>query len=230
MLRTATTLRSLVSSNSYYYRASRRATSVFAASLRPHIHKYHYFHYHYYRRIHCNRAMMGTCTRGGSTSSSSRSGQPEPNIDRFRSKSNEAFPQALAEIQRGHKSSHWIWFIFPQLQVLGRSGTARYYGITSLAEAAAFLQDPVLGPRLVQISTIAAGHLSAGADIEVLMGQGIDAAKLLSCATLFEAAAASIGDAEKEVLFRGLKDLCIAQLGAPDLVTENFCKQGPLYY
>jgi uncharacterized protein (DUF1810 family) len=55
---------------------------------------------------------------------------------------------ALAELKAGKKTSHWIWFIFPQLRDLGRSATARFYGIGSLDEARAFLGHPVLSPRL----------------------------------------------------------------------------------
>lgn len=61
--------------------------------------------------------------------------------------------QALAEIRAGRKRSHWMWFVFPQLAGLGHSATAQYYAIADLGEAAEYLADPVLGPRLVEITT-----------------------------------------------------------------------------
>jgi uncharacterized protein (DUF1810 family) len=61
------------------------------------------------------------------------------------------YEQALAEIKGGRKQSHWMWFIFPQMEGLGFSGTAQFYGIQGLAEAKAYLADAALGPRLREI-------------------------------------------------------------------------------
>jgi uncharacterized protein (DUF1810 family) len=61
------------------------------------------------------------------------------------------YEQALTEIKGGRKQSHWMWFIFPQMEGLGFSGTAQFYGIQGLAEAKAYLADAVLGPRLREI-------------------------------------------------------------------------------
>lgn len=63
-----------------------------------------------------------------------------------------SYATALAEIQQGRKQSHWMWFIFPQIAGLGFSETSRYYAIKDLTEAAAFLEHPVLGSRLINIS------------------------------------------------------------------------------
>ena len=61
------------------------------------------------------------------------------------------YAQALAELRSGHKRSHWIWFVFPQIAGLGSSETARRYGIGSLGEAAGYLAHPLLGPRLIEV-------------------------------------------------------------------------------
>jgi len=70
-------------------------------------------------------------------------------LDRFVEAQSPVFDTALAELRAGRKRSHWMWFIFPQLKGLGVSATAQHYGIASLDEARAYLDHPVLGPRLV---------------------------------------------------------------------------------
>jgi uncharacterized protein (DUF1810 family) len=95
------------------------------------------------------------------------------------------FEQALAEIRAGAKRSHWMWFVLPQMRGLGHSAMAQRYGIASLEEARAYLAHPVLGARLVAcIDALAALPI---ADPVALFGP-IDAIKLRSCLTLFEAA------------------------------------------
>jgi uncharacterized protein (DUF1810 family) len=89
---------------------------------------------------------------------------------------------ALAELRAGRKTSHWMWFVFPQLDGLGRSPTARAYAIRSLAEALAYLEHPLLGPRLRE-SAAALLALDTGSAAAVL--GGVDALKLRSSATLF---------------------------------------------
>ena len=69
-------------------------------------------------------------------------------IDRFLEPQKTAYPTALAEVSRGRKESHWMWYIFPQLRGLGRSTLAWYYGLEDLAEARVYLDHPVLGPLL----------------------------------------------------------------------------------
>src|SRR5262245_23669052 len=90
--------------------------------------------------------------------------------------------QALAEIQAGRKRSHWMWFIFPQLDGLGFSATARRYAIKGLAEARAYLDHPVLGPRLSGCAE--AALLVQGRSAHEIFGDPDDL-KLRSCATLF---------------------------------------------
>lgn len=94
---------------------------------------------------------------------------------------------ALAELRRGRKRGHWMWFVFPQVAGLGRSDTSRFYAISSLAEARAYLAHSVLGPRLL---ACAEALLAApqGVSAEEILG-GIDALKLRSSMTLFRRAA-----------------------------------------
>jgi uncharacterized protein (DUF1810 family) len=96
------------------------------------------------------------------------------------------YDQALAELQLGRKSGHWMWFIFPQIAGLGHSATSRTYAISSLAEARAYLEHDVLGPRLLECAQALTNH--AGRAAEDILG-GIDARKLQSSMTLFLRAA-----------------------------------------
>jgi uncharacterized protein (DUF1810 family) len=96
------------------------------------------------------------------------------------------YARALAELRRGHKTSHWMWFVFPQLDGLGRSPTAQAYAIRSLAEARAYLEHPVLGPRLREC---AEALLEVESDDPAAVMGGIDALKLRSSITLFMRAA-----------------------------------------
>src|ERR1700704_3058383 len=83
----------------------------------------------------------------------------ETNLKRFIEAQNADFSIALSEIKQGRKESHWIWYIFPQIQGLGFSETSKYYAIKDLDEALEYLQHPVLGPRLIQIChTLLAGE------------------------------------------------------------------------
>lgn len=106
-------------------------------------------------------------------------------LERFTEAQDRVWPAPREEIQRGRKDSHWMWFVFPQLKGLGRSATALHYGIDDLAEAEAYLDHPVLGPRLLEISRAMLSH--AGTAPETILGP-VDALKLRSSATLFEAA------------------------------------------
>ena len=96
------------------------------------------------------------------------------------------YENALAEITRGQKTSHWIWFIFPQLKALGFSGNAKYYGIENLDEAKEYLADEILRGRLLEISKALLDLKNN--DIEYIMGSSIDKKKLLSSMTLFHLA------------------------------------------
>jgi uncharacterized protein (DUF1810 family) len=91
------------------------------------------------------------------------------------------YERVLEELAAGHKASHWMWFIFPQVVGLGRSPTARHFALASTAEAAAYLDHPVLGPRLLRCADLVA---AAQPGAERIFGP-LDAMKLRSSMTLF---------------------------------------------
>ena len=97
------------------------------------------------------------------------------------------YATALAELRRGRKTSHWMWFVFPQIAGLGQSPTAVYYGIRGLDEARAYLHHQTLGARLVECADVVSG-LEDTDPVKVF--GGIDAVKLRSSMTLFAHAAA----------------------------------------
>ena len=107
-------------------------------------------------------------------------------LDRFLDAQRGDYAAALAEVRRGRKTSHWMWYIFPQIAGLGQSSTARYYSIRDLEEAREYYAHPVLGQRLREIS----GALLElrGSDPLAVFG-GIDSMKLKSSMTLFAVAA-----------------------------------------
>ena len=92
------------------------------------------------------------------------------------------YDRAIGELRGGHKTSHWMWFVFPQIAGLGQSQMSRTYAISSLDEARAYLQHPVLGQRLIECTGIVAS--AAAQTAEQIFG-GIDAQKLHSSMTLF---------------------------------------------
>ena len=104
------------------------------------------------------------------------------NLNRFLEAQDDSYAQALSEIQAGRKESHWIWYIFPQLVGLGYSHNAVYYGISGVEEAQAYLEHPLLGARLIEISKALLVHLNI--PIEQIIGP-VDALKLKSCMDLF---------------------------------------------
>ena len=106
------------------------------------------------------------------------------------------YEAALAEIHRGRKTSHWIWYIFPQLAGLGRSSTAQKYGIRDPAEACDYLRDPLLRARYEQITAAVSDQLARGLALEDLMGSRIDALKLVSSLTLFRTAAERLANGD----------------------------------
>ncbi|WP_251971601.1 DUF1810 domain-containing protein [Sphaerotilus microaerophilus] len=113
---------------------------------------------------------------------------PDPHtLQRFVDAQAPVWPQVHAELAAGAKRSHWMWFIFPQLRGLGRSETARFYGIGDLDEARAWWAHPLLGPRLREAFGLLAA-LPSTLSAEQVLGP-VDALKLRSCLTLFEAVA-----------------------------------------
>ena len=107
------------------------------------------------------------------------------NLDRFVQAQAKDYARALSELRAGRKTTHWMWYVLPQLRGLGASSMATHYGIGSLDEARAYLAHPVLGPRLLECAEAMNGLRSSNAT-EVL--GHVDAAKFKSCLTLFLAA------------------------------------------
>ena len=103
-------------------------------------------------------------------------------LQRFVLAQSRDYDRALSEIKRGRKSSHWMWYIFPQIDGLGFSPTSRHYSIKSTEEAMAYLAHPVLGPRLKACAEAALGV--EGRSAHDIFGSPDDR-KLRSCATLF---------------------------------------------
>ena len=127
------------------------------------------------------------------------------NLQRFIDAQKSVYPLALEEIRNGRKQSHWMWFIFPQIQGLGFSATSKLYAIKDLHEAEGFLKHPLLGDRLIEISN-ALLQLD-GNNAHAIFGSPDDM-KLQSCMTLF----ASVDNTNPvfnlvlQKFFKGLKD------------------------
>ena len=121
------------------------------------------------------------------------------------------YDTALTEIRAGGKHSHWIWYIFPQIEGLGRSSMARDYAIRDLDEACAYLRDPLLRARYEEIVAAVSEQLVRGIRLEDLMGSRIDALKLVSSLTLFRAAAEQL--AREDSTFTSLAERLAALLG-----------------
>jgi uncharacterized protein (DUF1810 family) len=128
------------------------------------------------------------------------------------------YATALAELRSGRKRSHWMWFVFPQLLGLGRSATARLYGIAGLDEARGYLAHTVLGPRLVEC---AQALLDLPGDDPVAVLGDVDAQKLRSSMTLFAHAAAADDNVRAACVavldryFRGAEDQETVRLLGP---------------
>lgn len=124
------------------------------------------------------------------------------------------YERVLGELRAGRKTSHWIWFVFPQVAGLGRSPASREYAIASLDEARAYLAHPVLGPRLHECAAALLAHADKSAT-EVL--GGIDAVKLRSSMTLFSRAAPDepLFEQVLDAFFDGDADPATEQLIAP---------------
>jgi uncharacterized protein (DUF1810 family) len=118
-------------------------------------------------------------------------------LGRFVDAQDRVYDTVVAELRDGAKRTHWIWFIFPQLRGLGRSGTAQHYGIGSLDEARAYLAHPVLGPRLRECTRLVAAI--DGRSVDEIFGWP-DNMKVRSSMTLFARATDDNAD------FRGVLD------------------------
>lgn len=131
-------------------------------------------------------------------------------LSRFHKAQAENYPLALAEIKNGRKTSHWIWYIFPQIQGLGRSVPAQLYALASLDEANAYLEDTVLNANLREITQALLSHKDKS--LQSIVGD-IDAIKIRSSMTLF------LHATEDNALFQEVLDVFCA--GKEDINTLN---------
>ena len=157
-------------------------------------------------------------------------------LDRFVKAQDGVYDRALGELHAGRKLSHWMWFVFPQIAGLGMSAMSREYAISSIAEARAYLDHPVLGPRLVECAGIVAG--TEGRPAEAIFGP-VDAMKLRSSMTLFAAASGGggqdLGEPGENVFgavlakfFDGAADeATLARLLCAAVTGRNRGRQGP---
>jgi uncharacterized protein (DUF1810 family) len=115
-------------------------------------------------------------------------GAGEEGLERFVAAQAQVYPQALAELRRGSKQSHWMWFVFPQIAGLGRSAMSRHYAVRSREEARLYLAHELLGARLTEATDAVLAH--RGTPAETIFG-AVDALKFHSSMTLFDAVAPS---------------------------------------
>lgn len=127
------------------------------------------------------------------------------NLNRFTEAQAKNFADALAEIKNGKKRTHWMWYVFPQIQGLGNSEFARFYAIKDLNEATAYLEHPVLGNRLIEISE-ALLQLDSNDAYQILGSP--DEMKLQSSMTLFSLVpnADAVFEAVLKKFYNGVKD------------------------
>ena len=137
-------------------------------------------------------------------------------LDRFVTAQARDYAVALAELQRGRKTSHWIWYVFPQIAGLARSDMAQRYAIADLAEARAYLAHPVLGPRLREATAALLAH-AGKRDAVTILGD-IDAMKVRSSMTLFE-----VADTEAEGVFAACLDAFYAGSRDPETLRRLTC-------
>ncbi|MDO8355905.1 MAG: DUF1810 domain-containing protein [Nitrospirota bacterium] len=137
------------------------------------------------------------------------------NLQRFLDAQERVYDAVLGELRAGRKSSHWIWFIFPQVTGLGHSGTAQKFAITSLDEAKAYLQHPILGPRLRECTQLSITVDGRSAE-EIFSSP--DNLKFRSCLTLFMTATTD-NKVFKDALLKYFD-------GKPDTVTLDILAHG----
>jgi uncharacterized protein (DUF1810 family) len=140
---------------------------------------------------------------------------PDKELVRFLDAQNQMYMTALSEVQNGIKKSHWMWFIFPQIEGLGTSETARYFGIRGIHEATRYLDHPVLGKHLIEISNAV---LTVGGKTANQIFGTPDDLKLRSCMTLF-AAVENSNAVFSQVLYKYFN-------GQPDALTLSILEKG----
>ncbi len=130
------------------------------------------------------------------------------NLNRFVLAQDGVYSGVIAELMQGEKTGHWIWFIFPQIAGLGHSPVSQRYSLSSIKEARAYYDHPVLGPRLVECTNLVLA--AKNRSVEQIFGP-LDALKFRSCMTLF-----SVADPENQI-FQKAVDRCFE--GEPDTLT-----------
>ena len=132
-------------------------------------------------------------------------------LSRFVDAQESVWDDVRRELRSGRKQTHWMWFVFPQLAELGRSSTAKHYGLAGADEAKAYLDHPVLGARLKECCELL---LAQEVGDPVAVFGSIDAMKLRSCLTLFAAVAPEVAvfDACLRRFFAGERDPLTSQL------------------
>jgi len=136
-----------------------------------------------------------------------------PELSRFVDAQAGVYGTVLAELRAGRKQTHWMWFIFPQLAALGRSPTAKFYGLAGLEEAREYLRHEVLGPRLRECTELV--NAVTGRSAHEIFGTP-DELKFRSCVTLFRLAGG--GEVFGEALRRyygGMEDEATVRLAGP---------------
>jgi len=136
-----------------------------------------------------------------------------PEMSRFVDAQAGVYGTVLAELRAGRKQTHWMWFIFPQLAALGRSPTAKFYGLAGLEEAREYLRHEVLGPRLRECTELV--NAVTGRSAHEIFGTP-DELKFRSCVTLFRLAGG--GEVFGEALRRyygGMEDEATVRLAGP---------------
>ena len=139
----------------------------------------------------------------------------DPDLIRFLDAQDQIHQQVLKELAAGRKETHWMWFIFPQLAGLGRSGMAQHYAIRDLDQAKRYLADAILGPRLRQVVKLLIAQ--KGKSAFKILGSPDDL-KLRSCLTLFREAA---GDSDRALFSKALDQF---YAGEPDGGTLELLK------
>lgn len=138
----------------------------------------------------------------------------EYNLNRFVEAQSNIYGQVVEELRQGRKTSHWMWYIFPQIKGLGHSATAMYYAISSLDEATQYLNHPVLSNRLIECCRILLGLENKTA--EDIFGS-VDAMKLKSCMTLFSLVSNNlVFNRVLNKYYKGIKDSATLKIVSQD--------------
>ena len=140
----------------------------------------------------------------------------DPDLIRFLDAQDQIFQQVLRELAAGRKETHWMWFVFPQLAGLGRSGMAKHYALRDVDQAKRYLADSILGPRLRQVVTLLM-TLRGKSAFEILGSP--DDLKLRSCLTLF--CEAAVGHPDRALFGEALDQF---YGGEPDGATLDLLK------